>query len=141
MVDFSKLLSKPMDEIKKPPAVPVGTYTGVITAREFGESANKKTPQVTFQIKLTGATDDVDVAELEGVDFSKKTLRKIYYLTDDATYRLKDLAESCGIPTSGRSLAEPIEDLINMPVLVGVTQRASQDGTELYNDVGTLVGA
>jgi hypothetical protein len=142
MVDFSKLLSKPLDDIAKPKPLPVGTYTGVISAYEYKESNNeKKTPYVRFSIKVTGATDDIDSSDLDGVDVAKKLLRKDFYLTDDAQYRVKEFLESAGISTSGRSLGETIPDAVNLPVLVGVTQRSGQDGTEIYNDVNTLTGA
>jgi hypothetical protein len=54
---------------------------------------------------------------------------------------VKEFLESAGISTSGRSLGETIPDAVNLPVLVGVTQRSGQDGTEIYNDVNTLTGA
>jgi hypothetical protein len=143
MVDFSKLLSKPLDEISKPKPLPVGTYTGLISAYEYKESnSEKKTPYVRFTIKITGATDDIEPSDLDGVELTKKQLRKDFYLTEDAQYRMKEFLESAGISTSGRSLGETIPDAVNLAVLVGVTQRSGGgDGTEIFNDVNTLSGA
>ena len=142
MVDFSKLLSKSADDITKPKPVPVGTYSGVIKKYEYLESKNEnKTAYVRFAVRLQAPHDDVDPSDLEGVDLTKKSLRKDFYLTEDAQYRVKEFAESCGVATSGRSLAEIIPDIVNAQVLVGNTQQSSPDGSEIYNNVNTIVGA
>jgi len=142
MVDFSKLLSKSADDITKPKPVPVGTYSGVIKKYEYLESKNEnKTPYVRFTVGLQAPGDDVDASELENVDLTKKSFRKDFYLTEDAQYRVKEFAESCGIATSGRSLGEIIPDVVNAQVLVGITQQSSADGSEIYNNVSTIVGA
>jgi hypothetical protein len=142
MVDFSKLLSKSADEISKPKPLPVGTYSGVVQKYEYLEAKNEnKTPYVRLTLGVTSPSDDVDQDDLAHAgDISKKTLRKDYYLTEDSQYRIKELAEGCGIPTSGRSLGEFIPDLKNAQVLISVTHRSSQDGTEIYADVGNVVG-
>ena len=57
MVDFSALLSKPADEIKRPPALPAGTYKGIIKTHKFDESSEKKTPYVRFDVKFTGGSE------------------------------------------------------------------------------------
>lgn len=139
-VDFKSLLSKPADTVERPKPLPAGTYHGMIGAYKFDESKNKKTPYVRFDLKVHRAGSDVDPEAVNGIDLSKKNLRRDYYLTDDALYRLKDLIESCGISTTGRSFNELIPELLNKQVIIGVTQRPSEDGTEFYNDVKELAG-
>lgn len=142
-LDFSKLLSKPLDSVEKPKPLPVGTYLGIINKYEFGESKEKKTPYVRFHFQVTGAGEDVDADELAAAapDLSKKQLRRDYYLTDDAMYRLKELFESTGVQTAGRSFAEAIPDLLNVPVHIAVSQRnGGEGGTEIFNDVGAVTG-
>jgi len=138
--DFRALLSKPTETIERPKALPVGTYLGTISKYEYGKSAQKKTPYVRYFISLTGAGEDVDPDAMEGVDLSKKQMRKDYYLTDDAQYRVKELWESCGIDGTGRSLGEILPDLVGMPVMLEVTKRNSEDGKDEFNDVGTVRG-
>lgn len=141
MVDFSTLLKTPTDNIKAPKPLPAGTYRGMLTKFEFGESKQKKTPFVQFEAKVSSAEADVEPSDLEGVDLSSKTLRVTYYLTADSQFRVVDLAKSCGHQTSGRSLGEVIQDLsMNTPVLMEVTQRPSQDGETFYNDVAKVRG-
>ena len=139
MVDFKSLLQSPADSISAPKALPAGSYNGTIVGHEFGESAQKKTPYVRYQLKVSSGID-IDPADLTGIDMSKKTLRKDFYLTQDAAYRLKDFLESVGVPTKGRSLGECIPDAQSSSVIVEVTQRQSQDGKDTYNDVGDVKG-
>jgi len=137
---FKELLNKPADTIEKPKALPAGTYIGAITKYEFGESKEKKTPFVRFIFAVHSAGEDVDPDSLVGVDLSKKTLRRDFYLTDDALYRVKELMESCGHSTTGRTLGEIMPDMNGTQVMLEVTQRSSQDGSEVYNDVGNVKG-
>jgi len=138
--DFRSLLSKPMDEIERPKPWPAGTYYGSITDHKFDVSAQKRTPYVRFTIQASSAGDNIDPSDLEGIDLSKKPLRKDYYLTEDALYRVKAMLESIGITTEGRALGECIPETRNAQVMFEVTQRNSPDGREIYNDVGDLVG-
>lgn len=138
--DFRALLSKPADSIERPKALPAGTFLGAVTKYEYGKSREKKTPYVRYTIQLHGAGPDVDPDDVTEVDFSKKTLKKDYYLTDDAEYRVKELWESCGIDGTGRSLGEILPDIVGCSVMMDVTQRNSEDGKDVFNDVGTVRG-
>lgn len=140
-VDFKALLSKNVDDVKRPVPLPAGTYQGFIGTHKFDESKNKKTPFVRFMIKLTAPGNDVDPNELDGIELGKREYGKDYYLTPDADYRVKDLAASCGISVTGRSLGEVIEDIANVPVIVEMKHRNSEDGTEIYNEIGNVKGA
>lgn len=145
-VNFQALLSKPADEVKRPQAKPAGTYFGTISDYKFDESKKQKTPYVRFTVKNITPGEDVDQSALAGtpetgpIDLTKWSPNRDFYLTDDALYRLKDLLESCGIDTKGRSFAELIPELKGKPVQLSVTQRPSEDGTTLYNDVTDMKG-
>ena len=142
MADFKSLLKRPADSFERPKPLPPGTYNGVIAQREFLESREKKTPYVRFSVKINSPGEGIDPAQLEGVDLSKKSLRKDFFITEDATYRLTEFANSCDVPTAGRGLDEVIEDLVNKPVLVEVTTRPSdRDPQEFFNDIADLKGA
>lgn len=138
-VNFNELLSTPLDTIERPKPLPAGTFEGVIARHEFGESNTKKTPFVRFWVQPTAVGEDVDQSLMEGIDLSKKILRREYYLTADALFRLKSFLESIGVSTTGRSLGEAIPDSTNARVLVQVTQRTADNG-DIYNDVGDLRG-
>ena len=140
-VDFKKLLSKNMDEVERPRPLAPGTYYGRVSKFSVDVSKEKKTPYVRLLLAVTSAGDGVDLDSLNGVDLSKKQLRKDFYLTNDAEYRLKDFLKSCGIQVAGRSFESTIPEAVNAPVIMEVTQRAATDGSgEFYNDVGLLKG-
>jgi len=140
MVDFKSLLSRPTDDIKKPLALPAGTYYAMIKGYELGESKQKKTPFVRFNFTLTGPGEDISPEDLEGVDLGKKALRTDFYLTPDSEYRLKDFIESIGIPTQGRTFFELLPECASKDVLLDVTQRNSDDGADVFNDVAKVKG-
>ena len=139
-VNFQSLLSKPVNSIKEPAPLPAGTYTGVIKSYKYDESREKKTPYVRFEVQLQSPGADIDPSDVAEIDLTKKIMRRDYYLTEDALFRLKDLIVSCGVDSSGRSLAEVIPDLVHAEVLVNVTTRSSEDGKKIYFDVQDLKG-
>lgn len=142
MVDFRNLLSTNLEAIERPKPLPAGTWNGTISARTFGESNKKKTPFVQFTISNLRPGEDIDPEDLNGVrELGKKTVTTTYYITPEAQFRIKDLIASCGHETSGRSLAEGIEDLIGSEVMFLIKHRPSEDGQEIYTDVDNVKGA
>ena len=141
-VDFKSLLSKPLDDVKAPVPLPAGTYYGIIKEYKFDESKEKKTPFIRFTVQLTGAGDDVEPSEVAEIDWSKKQLRKDFYLTEDALFRFKKFLESLGIETVGKSFDSLIPETQGANVLVEVTQRPNTQNPEEppFNDVKTLTG-
>lgn len=147
-VNFRDLLAKPADKIKKPSPLPAGTYRGIIKSKSYDTSRNKGTPFVRLLLQPNMAEADVDpdsLLEADGVtpiNIASKALRFDLYITDDAEYRIIELANSLAIPTEGRSLGEIIEDFPNNNVLMSVTQQASTTNPEeVFNNVSKLVGA
>ncbi len=141
-VDFAKLLSKPLDDVKKPPAWPAGTYLGHVSKFEFGDQNKNNTPYARFTIHVTSAGPGLEPAELEGIDFQKgRDFRKDFYLSDDAEWRLKEFIESCGVPTAGRTFAETVPECANAQVQIEVVQQNSQrNAEELVNFAGEVKG-
>ena len=141
-VDFAKLLSKPLDDVKKPPAWPAGTYLGHITKFEFGDQNKNNTPYARFTIHVTSAGPGLEASEVESIDFQKgRDFRKDFYLSEDADWRLKAFIESCGVPTAGRTFAETVPECANAQVQVEIVQQNSQrNAEELVNFAGEVVG-
>lgn len=141
-VDFAKLLSKPLDDVKKPPAWPAGTYLGRVTKFEFGDQNKNNTPYARFFIKVTVAGPGLEAEEVVGIDFTKgREFRKDFYLSEDAEWRLKEFIESCGVPTQGRTFAETVPECANAQVQIEVIQQNSQrNAEELVNFAGEVKG-
>ena len=145
-VDFSAIMSKPVEAAVRPPTAPAGTYLAGIVGHEFGTSSKKGTPYCRFNFQLLAAQDDVDEAALEeagGVEFmNKKRMRYEFYLTDDAMYRLREfLEDALELNCSGRNFDEVIPETVNMQVLLGVTHTLSDDGKDTYANIDTFAKA
>lgn len=120
-VNFNDLVSMNLDDIKVPPALPEGTFHGVITSFELGDNNRNKTPYVRFSLKLQSAGDDIDSKDMEGIDLATRKLSTDFYLTPEAQWRLKEFMESLGI--TGMTLNEAFPETIGQNVLIYVTQR------------------
>jgi hypothetical protein len=101
MPDFSNL-QRPAKSVERPKTIPAGTFIFTVLGYTTGESAQKKTPKIEFTVRPTQALDDVDEAELAefgGMEaLQRKTMRLIFYTTDDALFRLTDfLVDDLGL--------------------------------------------
>lgn len=142
MPNFAELLNKPAGQAKKPTVLDAGDYPVVIKGHEFGESSNKKTPYVRFNLGVLGwpegATPQTD-EEGDVVDLSKKSLRRDFFLTDDALYRLDEfLRDELGIAVEGRSYAETLPETTGAQCIADVRQGINQNTNALFNDVAGL---
>jgi hypothetical protein len=153
MPDFSQLLKKPAGEAKKPPPLPAFDYMGLIKSYEVGDQNRNRTPYVRLQVALQGWPDNMPdewtVSDSEGqvhtvskgdVDLSKRQMRKDFYLTDDALWRLDEFIRSCGIDPRGRDYDEIIPELVGQPITVEVQQYLNQQTNEIGNQIGKVVG-
>lgn len=151
MPDFSQLLRKPLNDVKRPDALPQGTYHGMILNYQIDESKEKKTPYVRFNCRITGPGDDIPQEMLQksdgsgAIDVTKKTVHSDFYLTDDSYFRIKEALESMGIDTTDRDLSQTLPETLNQPVLLSVTLRPSTRQVpgappEFFNNCDRLVG-
>lgn len=142
-VDFSSLLSQPMDTIKRPPVKPAGTYHATIAEHKFGRSAKKGTPYVEFIFTGIQPGEDIDPEQMKDqdgapIDLSKWKPNTQFYLTQDSAFRLKEFLEALKIPTVGRTMNEAIPEARGLPVLLTVSMKASEDGTSFFNRVESV---
>lgn len=143
MPDFNQLLSTKMEDVKAPPPIPAGTYSAVIQSYELLESSQKKTPFVRFWIRPTDAKEDVDATALQAYgDLSKAKLRKDFFLTEDAFYRLKQfLEETLGIDGTGKTFNECLAQTTGASVVMSVKQSLAQDNVTMFSEIGSLAKA
>lgn len=136
---FAALLDKPADEIEAPKPIPTGFYRVTNTKFEMGESNQKKTPFVRFEVALLSVEAEVDEDELEAAGGTEgKTLRQTFYLTPDSMFRVKQFAtDILGVDTKGLSLGEVIQSCLQIPYIASVTHTQSPDGTRVYTEIGT----
>jgi hypothetical protein len=119
MSDFRDLLKQNTDEIKRPPPTPAGTWFGLVTNQEFGESRDKKTPYCRYTVRLTNAGADISADE-DLSQFIGKEYTTDYYLTEGSLYRLSEMIKSCKIMAAGRPLDETIPEVVGKEVMVTI---------------------
>lgn len=147
--DFKSLLNKKVEDVKKPPVLHPGVYEGVVKGHKFEEreySKGNPTAVCSFNLQLTGATEDIDPEDLldsEGkpIDVSKYRQRYDYSIEESEVWKLKEFLTSCGIEFSGRSLGECIPDTTNAPVLITIIHKPNNTpGGDPYVNVGRITG-
>jgi len=136
---FRSLLSQATDAVERPRALADGHYTGIIKSTEFGLSRQKQTPYLRVLITPEEETDDVPEDANTGIELQKREVRKDYFITPTALYRLSDMLDAVLGKTAGRSFDERIPELRGARVLFGVTHRDNEAGTETFNDVSTII--
>ncbi len=140
--NFSHLLKKPAGEAKKPPALPAADYPAVLASFELGDNNKNKTPYVRFMVKLTGWAESLAEEDRDSdIDLSKRQMRKDFYLTDDALWRLDDFIKSIGIEPAGRAYDEIIPEMMGSPVIAEVRQYMNQQTSEIGNQLEKLLPA
>jgi hypothetical protein len=145
--NFSHLLDKPVDSVKRPPVKPAGTYYANIESFKFDESKNEKTPYVRFTFNNLQPGPDIHPDQLkdtdgEDIEFSKWKPWRDFYLTENALYRLREFLESLSIPTNGRSFNSTIPETRGLPVILTIVQTPSNKPGDdsIYNNVSDAKG-
>lgn len=141
MPDFTKLLGKSAGSAKKPVALDQGDYPAIIKSHEMGESRQKKTPYVQYNLGYTGWPDGAEPqtdASGEEIDVTKKQGNVKFFLTEDAMFRLDDFLRGLGIDLDGKTYLEAIPEAEGMAVLVEVGQYLNQDTGETANQVNKV---
>jgi hypothetical protein len=141
-IDFKKLLSKPLDDVTRPPALPPGTYYGTITKHTFQESpwtdreTGEKEPQVNFFISIGEVGDDVDAQEAKAAGANGKLVNRAFSIAEGKEWPLKMFLEGLGITTEGKTLDSAIPETSGSSVMFEITQRVDKnDPSRVFNDV------
>jgi hypothetical protein len=138
---FRELLSQHTDQVERPRPIADGHYIGTIISHELGTSRQKQTPFVRFNLQIEEATSDVPEGANDGIDLTSFSLSKTLYITPRSLYRLGDCLDAVLGKETGRSFDERIPDTRGVRVLIAVGHRDNEDGTESFNEVGTIVKA
>jgi hypothetical protein len=135
MSSFKDILAKPIEEIKSPPPVPMGTYDWRVKGHEFGQSNQKKTDYVRFLVQAIAAGDDVDdsqLAEIGGVEACE--MRLTFYITEDAAFRLREFLEK-DLGLSGPTLEALIPQATNAVFRGYVSQQVNAETGKPFSEL------
>lgn len=148
MVDFSKLASTSMDDVKRPPSPPAGTYYGVVTGIKFADSRfdNKETGQKDGVLQIVIRPTEYAEGDLpDGVTLQGKLFTREEGVIDchgnslPGQFYTKQLLDNLGVPTAGRSFSEAVADLVGQQVMFDLTARPDKNNPKvIYNDVRKL---
>lgn len=149
MVDFAAL-KRPSGQALKPKVLEPADYPGIVKSWEAGDANKNKTPYVRFHLAPTGwpdaiAEEDRTQALPDGttkpIELAKRQMRRDFYLTDEAMWRLDEFLRTMGIEGIGqRSYEECLPESIGKSITMEVQQQLNQQTNELFNQIGKVWG-
>jgi hypothetical protein len=150
-VNFDSILDKKVEDIEAPPALPSGTYRGVISGPPSEEkpfedpNTGETVPVYSISFAYLEPMGGVDIdllnkaGGLHRKDGKPKEGRMKYYAREDELHKIKKLLKSCGV--NAPTLRAGFLELAGKEVLADVAAVQSQnDPDEWFNRVNRLVG-
>lgn len=149
--DFASILNRTTGTIERPPTMPIGEYIWKIKGLpRYDKSSVKSTPFAEFVCVPIKPLDSVDTDALEEC-LNRKTGKKLlsdmiqkitFYLTEDATYRLKefainDLKVATEDEANEMTLSALIELMPNSEFIGTINHTPSKDGKSVYANLGS----
>lgn len=147
MPSMDAVLNTKAAEIKRPPPIPVGTYTLQIFGRPSFVDMSKtgKTDYVDFQSKIIAIGDTVSEDDLSAYPGGRQALSGLelkgrqgarFYLSEAALPQLTEwLQDSLGIDLEGKSLKEAIFEAPGHNVICEMAQEPTQKGDGMQNRI------
>lgn len=143
MPDFRQLLSKPLDEVKRAPVLPAGTYYGVVKSYKVDEARfqnddGTKNIIQAVNVQLSHAGEDVDTEELAAAEAVKPLNQRFMVvelpLTGGNEYSTKMFYDSIGVSTAGKTWDTVIPEIVNAQVMLEVTKRVDKNNPEIWHN-------
>lgn len=150
MPSFSKMMDRKVEEIKRPPNLPIGHYIFQVMKHpdisEFTSRDGIPFERLTFLVSPVSPLEDVDQGELDAYgDYAKTQVRKQFLIADsdaDQTghdrgmFNLRRFLEHCGID-GDTSLGEAIAATVNAQFVGELTHRPDNEDPEVvYQEIG-----
>lgn len=142
--NFTDILRRSPTEFERPKPFPIGLYAWqVMGAPRFDKSSKKQTPFAEFTLQCLEAREVAD--ETAAAEFGPvvgKQMKATYYLTEEATFMLREFLANCGLDEAQyENLEQMIEDVPNCTILAYVTHEPSQDGQRMFARIGQTARA
>ncbi len=139
MPDFSQMVSKRMSEAKRPPALPMAVYPGIVKGWAFGKKNRRgvETDIVRFNCQITDEPEEGAI-DMEGVDPTKRQVNADFYFTDDLDYILAGFLQSCGIADDTFEVTIP--QAVGCEIKIDIGQYLNQRTNQIENQVNSIRG-
>jgi hypothetical protein len=134
-INMKELLSKPVDDVKRPPPMPTGTYYGIISGYKYVETAwvNNETGEKDAQVRYSIRNLDpqgIDESLFEEIDLTKVGLNADLPLTGGNEYVTKEFLENLGVDTRGKGWMEICPEAVGQEVMFDVHHRMNKESPE-----------
>jgi hypothetical protein len=145
--NFEELLGQQVESVEAPRLFPIGSYDAVLGRYETGNSSNKGTPYVRFPVKLVGPKEDVDQDEFEAAGgmeklINRSPLRLDFYMTSDASFRLRKFLENTlEMDSHNRTFDSMLPETDGMSLVVTIRHEAGQNEGEMFMRIGGTAAA
>jgi hypothetical protein len=129
MTNLSDILNRPFTGYEPPKALPVGTYTAVVTALPEHKSSKNLNKYLSYKLRVVRAEGDVDEATLaEFGPIEGKIITVDFYYENDFGYsRLTNFLEACRAETE-ITMEEASQSIVGCQVLAHIKHKADQSG-------------
>lgn len=146
-MDFMDSLNTKVEDIKRPPLLPVGTYRAVVTKTpEITKSEDGRYTFVDFTLRIVAAEEDVSASELEEFGPLTNIVRRHRFMFHNeeqlffkrTEYNMKRfMIEHLQIPySSDTTTKELLGAAVNYQCLVSIGRRADKNDKEvIYEDI------
>jgi hypothetical protein len=129
LVDFTEVLNKKSDDLKKPVPRPAGTYLGMVVGLPMQKVVTPKAggddmPVASYKIKLLSAMEDVDQTELASQppigDWGVLNRTQDFFLHTEGGqyYHSKWLEDVLGIPPEDKTVGERMAEAPGRQLIV-----------------------
>jgi len=150
MARFSDIMDRKLEDVKRPPNLPVGHYTWqIIKHPDLNDGVTREGvpyDRVTFSATPVEPGNDVDADELEAFGPIQKTqVRKQFFIPDSdadnagherGVYNLKRFLSHCGIAEDA-ALSEALANSVNAQFFGELVHKPDQEDPEvIYQEIG-----
>lgn len=148
---FSDALDRKLEEINRPPNLPVGHYIWTISKHpETDELESQRTgktfDRLTFNLTCVSASDDVDPDELEAYGNVAGAMNRKTFLFDTdpeekagferSLFDVKRFLTNCGVDADSMGLSEALAASVGTQFLGELTHRPDPNDSEIiYTEV------
>lgn len=141
-MNFNDVLNTNLDEIERPPLLPVGTYEWVISKiPTLDTSKDGNWDIVNFPLKCIRATDDVDTDALQAFGKVEGTFQNHNFLFDkndshafeQAKFKLKRFLEEHVGVEKGLPMKQALNASVNKRILGTIVWKQDKNDSDLYH--------